>query len=102
MPAGSQDMNIFAITEFCHTVFQVVLPVFMSSRRKWQPTSVILPGKFYGLLPQKEPRRLYTVHGVAKSRTPLSNSTFNFTFRECKVKEKHEGKVVICGVLANS
>ena len=48
MTAGSQDMNIFAITEFCHTVFQVVLPVFMSSRRKWQPTPVFLPGESQG------------------------------------------------------
>ena len=32
-------------------------------RRKWQPTPVLLPGKLVG----------YTVHGVAKSRTRLSD-----------------------------
>ena len=46
----------------------------------------------------KEPGRLYIVHGVAKSQTRLNN----FTFSVCKEKEKPEGKVVICGVLANS
>ena len=43
-----------------------------SGRRKWQPTPVFLPGKFHGR------RNLvgYTVHGVAKCRTWLSNFTF--------------------------
>ena len=31
-------------------------------RKKWQPTSVFLPGKFYG-------QRSLAVHGVAKSET---------------------------------
>ena len=41
-----------------------------------QPTQVFLPGESHGR------RSLvgYTVHGVAKSRTRLSNFTFTFTF----------------------
>ena len=40
-------------------------------RRKWQPTPVLLPGKFHGR------RSLvgYTVHGVTESRTRLSDFT---------------------------
>ena len=40
-------------------------------RRQWHPTPVLLPGKSYG-------RRAWqaAVHGVAKSRTRLSNFTF--------------------------
>ena len=43
-------------------------------RRQWHPTLVLLPGKSHGW------RSLvgYTVHGVAKSRTRLSNFTFIF------------------------
>ena len=38
-------------------------------RKKWQPAPVFLPGEFHGQ------RRLvgYTVHGVTKSQTGLSN-----------------------------
>jgi len=41
-------------------------------RRQWHPTLVLLPGKSHGW------RSLvgYTVHGVAKSQTRLSNFTF--------------------------
>ena len=46
-------------------------------RRKQQPTPVLLPGKSHGT---EEPGRLYTVHGVAKSRTGLSDFTFTFHF----------------------
>ena len=38
----------------------------ISWRRKWHPTPVFLPGEFHG-------RRNLVVHGVTKSRTPLSN-----------------------------
>ena len=42
-------------------------------RRQWQPTPVLLPGKSHGQ------RSLgAAVHGVAKSRTRLSNFTFTF------------------------
>ena len=43
-------------------------------RRQWHPTPVLLPGKSHGW------RSLvgYTVHGVAKSRTRLSDFTFIF------------------------
>ena len=46
-------------------------------RRKWQPTPVLLPGKFHGW------RSWWAaVHGITKSRTRLSNSIFTFTFNE--------------------
>ena len=44
-------------------------------RRAWQPTPVLLPGKSNGW------RSLVAaVHGVTKSRTPLSIFTFTFHF----------------------
>ena len=44
-------------------------------RRQWRPTPVLLPGKFHGW------RNLVcAVHGVAKSRTRLSDFTFTFHF----------------------
>ena len=44
-------------------------------RRKWHPTSVLLPGKSHG-------RRSLVgcSHGVARSRTRLSNFAFTFHF----------------------
>ena len=45
-------------------------------QRKWQPTSVLLPGKFHGWR-----SLLATVHGVAKSRTQLNDFTFTFHFQ---------------------
>ena len=38
-------------------------------RREWLPTPVLLPGKFHG----KSSLVGYTVHGVAKSQTQLSD-----------------------------
>ena len=44
-------------------------------RRQWHPTLVLLPGKSHGW------RSLVgSVHGVAKSRTRLSDFTFTFHF----------------------
>ena len=45
-------------------------------RRQWHPTPVLLPGKSHG----RRRRAGYTVHGVTKSRTPLSDFTFTFHF----------------------
>src|SRR5574338_627821 len=51
-------------------------------RRKWQPTPVLLPGKFHGW------RSLAgSVHAVAKSQTQLCN--FTFTFLSLKLKLKY-------------
>ena len=48
-----------------------------TQRRQWQPTPVLLPGKSHGW------RSLWaTVHGVAKSRTQLSNFTFTYWRRK--------------------
>ena len=45
-------------------------------RRQWQPTPVLLPGKSHGW------RSLQAaVHGVARSRTRLSDFTFTFHFQ---------------------
>ena len=48
---------------------------FGRCRRQWHPTPVLLPGKSHG-------RRslVAAVHGVAKSRTRLSDFTFTFHF----------------------
>ena len=47
---------------------------------KWQPTPVLSPGKSHG-------RRAWwaAVHGVAKSRTRLSDFTFTSTFKGVKI-----------------
>ena len=45
-------------------------------RKKWQPTPVFLPGESHG----RRSLMGYTVHGIAKSRTRLSDFTFTFTF----------------------
>ena len=57
----------------------------ISWRRKWQPTPVFLPGKSHGQ------RSLvgYTLHGVAKSQTRLSDFTFTFS--------PHKFSFVKCG-----
>ena len=57
-------MNLFALISHA------------SRRRQWHPTPVLLPGKSHGW------RSLVgcAVHGVAKSRTRLSNFTFTFHF----------------------
>ena len=47
----------------------------MNRRRQWHPTPVLLPGKSHG---QKS--LVAAVHGVAKSRTRLSDFTFTFHF----------------------
>ena len=46
----------------------------ISWRRKWRPTPVLLPGKSHGWKSLVQT----IVHGVAKSRTRLSNFTFTF------------------------
>ena len=61
-------------TEWLH--FHFSLFTFMHWRRKWQPTPVFLPGKSHGW------RSLVGwSHGVATSRTQLSDFTFTFHFR---------------------
>ena len=49
---------------------------YVTQRRQWHPTAVLLPGKSHGW------RSLvgYTIHGVAKSQTRLSDFTFTFHF----------------------
>ena len=44
-------------------------------RTQWHPTPVLLPGKSHGWRSLVD-----AVHGVTKSRTPLSNFTFTFHF----------------------
>ena len=46
-------------------------------RRKWQPTTVLLPGKSHG---RRSLVGCSLVHGVATSRTRLSDFTFTFHF----------------------
>ena len=49
------------------------VPSIDDQRRKWHPTPVFLPGKSHGWQ-----NLVSTVHGVAKSRTRLSDFTFPF------------------------
>ena len=46
-------------------------PMWLSWRRKWHPTPVLLPGKSHGWS---------AVHGVAEGWTRLSDFTFTFHF----------------------
>ena len=46
-----------------------------SQRRQWHPTPVLLPGKSHG-----QRSLVAAVHGVARSRTRLSDFTFTFHF----------------------
>ena len=48
---------------------------FHFGRRQWHPTPVLLPGESHGGRAWQA-----TVHGVAKSRTRLSDFTFTFHF----------------------
>ena len=60
-----------------HTTFsRLGDPYEQQRRRQWHPTPVLLPGKSHGW---RSPVG-YTVHGVAQSRTWLSNFTFTFHF----------------------
>ena len=55
--------------------YKLIRPIPKSRRRQWHPTLVLLPGKSHG------PRAWWAVvHGVAKSRTRLSDFTFTFHF----------------------
>jgi len=55
--------------------FRVYIYICIYQRRRWHPTPVLLPGKSH------ERRSLVGyVHGVAKSRTQLSDFTFTFHF----------------------
>ena len=47
----------------------------LAQRRQWHPTPVLLPGKSHGWK-----SLVAAVHGVAKSRTRLSDFTFPFHF----------------------
>ena len=53
----------------------LVLYTYIYQRKQWQPTPVLVPGKSHG-------RRSLgaAVHGVAKSRTRLSDFTLTFHF----------------------
>ena len=61
---------------------QVQVPLILKAisqdrcwRRQWYPTPALLPGKSHGLGAWQA-----AVHGVAKSRTGLSDFTFTFRF----------------------
>ena len=73
-PGGLQSMGSWRVGHDWAT--SLSLFTFMHWRRKCHPTPVLLPGKSHGR------RSLvgYTVHGVAKSRTRLSDFTLTFHF----------------------
>ena len=69
-------ISIFSETGICNSIEHKIL--FFKhdvQRRQWQPTPVLLPGK-------STDRGAWwaAVHGVAKSRTRLSDFTFTFYF----------------------
>ena len=60
---------------FCSRVTQIRHNYTYIWRRQWHPTPVLLPGKSHGWRSLEA-----AVHGVAKSRTWLSDFTFTFHF----------------------
>ena len=59
-----------------HKCFFVETIIIPEQRRQWHPTPVLLPGKS----PSHGGAWWAAVHGVAKSRTRLSDFTFTFHF----------------------
>ena len=70
--------SLYPFTVLTHcTILLIILSLkLMTWRRQWQPTPVLLLGKSHGR------RSLvgYTVHGVSKSQTRLSDFAFTFHF----------------------
>ena len=66
----------WSVSPYTEWVPPGILPIYpYCQRRQWHPTPVLMPGKSHGW------RSLVaTVHGVAKSRTQLSDFTFTFHF----------------------
>ena len=62
-------------------------------RRQWHPTQALLPGKSHG-------GRAWwaAVHGVAKSRTRLSNFTFTFHFHALEKEMAAHSSVLAWGI----
>ena len=73
-PGGLQSMGSLGVGHDWATLLSLF--TFIHWRRQWHPTPVLLPGKSHGQ------RSLvgYIVHGVARSRTRLSNFTSTFHF----------------------
>ena len=64
-------------------------PSFVYWRTQWHPTPVLLPGKSHGR------KSLWAaVHGVAKSRTQLSDFTFTFHFHALEKEMATHSRVV--------
>ena len=80
LPFYFTDGFILSCSLLCSPIFSflLLLPLVWVSNtriRQWHPTPVLLPGESHGW------RSLWAaVHGVAKSRTQLSNFTFTFHF----------------------
>ena len=72
-PGGPQSMELLRVGQDSAT--SLSLFTFLHWGRQWQPTPVLLPGKFHG-----HGAWWAAVHGVAKSRTQLSNFSFTFHF----------------------
>ena len=63
------------LTLLVNLVCLCVAYIYISWRRQWHPTPVLLPGKSHGWRSLEA-----AVHGVTKSRTRLSDFTFTFHF----------------------
>ena len=71
-----QDTEYGSYLDSSSFLFTYLINSLYLRRRQWHPTPVLLPGKSHGQ------RSLvgYTVHGVAMSRTRLSDFTLTFHF----------------------
>ena len=67
--------QILKVWEYVLYGFNIICLHILLWRRQWHPTPVLLPGKSHGWR-----NLLAAVHGVAKSRTQLSEFTFTFHF----------------------
>ena len=65
-------------------------------RRKWQPTAVLLTGKFHGW--RILVGRLHTVHGITKSQTRLSTFTGPIGPRKIIAPTRQQGQWLKCGL----
>ena len=81
---GFQSLNSQKISYLLWIVQPVIIIFNINWRRKWQPTPVFLPRKSHGWRSLVQA----TVHGVAKSRTRLSDfisPCFWWTLRELSI-----------------
>ena len=88
---GSQNPFPFTCKHMAGLHFPASLAVRW--RRQWHPTPVLLPGKSHG-----QRSLVAAVHGVAKSRTRLSDFTFTFHFHALEKAMATHSSVLAWGI----